>query len=41
MIYSTANDARVAKSEMRSNIHELKIRPEYFIAVSEGRKNSN
>lgn len=38
MVYSTANDTRETASETCSNTHELKIRPDYFNAVSEGRK---
>jgi len=38
MIYSTANDMRRRTSEVCSNTHELKIRPDYFNAVFEGRK---
>jgi hypothetical protein len=38
MLYSTANDMRGATSEACSNTHELKTQPDYFNAVSEGRK---
>jgi len=38
MVYSTAEETGEMASETYSNTHELKTQPDYFNAVSEGRK---